>query len=108
MASGQPANLQEWTDNTPTTLLAVDKDGKLLFGADANLYRSNTNELTTDDALIVAGALTPSAEFNLRRTEQNGEPTLTDDETRLWWDSDDSKMWLVTRRSGTQYKMEMT
>jgi len=36
------------------------------------------------------------------------EPTLTNGEMRYWWDTVNSKMYLIIRRSGTQYKIELT
>ena len=53
----QTADLQHWQDSTGVILVAVDKDGKLLFGPsgsqDTNLYRSAANTLKTDDTFLV-------------------------------------------------------
>ena len=56
-AASQSANLQEWKNNTPTLLTAVDAAGKVVFGStgDTNLYRSAADTLATDDDINIKG-----------------------------------------------------
>lgn len=56
-ASGQTSDLFQLQNNAGTTLTAFDKDGKLVFGADTNLYRSAANNLKTDGNLNVVGSI---------------------------------------------------
>ena len=44
----------------------------------------------------------------LKTIESTTQPTLSDGETVLWWDTDDTNMYLLTRRDSTYYKIELT
>jgi len=40
--------------------------------------------------------------------EAAAEPTLADGDVVLWWDTDDTKLYLIHKRGATQYKVELT
>ncbi len=63
---------------------------------------------TTGTLIISEGIADLSAQLTkLKRFEAAAEPTLTNDEIALWWDTNLSQMWLIHRRSGTQYKVQL-
>ncbi len=43
--------------NAQTNTVELDEDGVFEIGNDTNLYRSNPDELTTDDSLVIAGSM---------------------------------------------------
>lgn len=57
--ASQTADLIQFQDSTGVIMTAIQADGKLVFGPsgaqDANLYRSATDTLRTDDDLFVTG-----------------------------------------------------
>lgn len=52
-AASQSAALLRFQDSAGATLIDVDAAGKLVWGADTNLYRSAADTLKTDDQFIV-------------------------------------------------------
>lgn len=79
----------------------------LLIGStiviDSSRNLTNIANITSTGTLDFTGA-----KWKPERYEAAAEPTLADDEAAFWWDTNLTQMWLLTRRSGTQYKIQMT
>jgi len=81
-------------------------------GAPFLVASGGSNELQCNRQLDLNGntfkANTSSDVILPRVHDAAAEPTLTDGEMRFWWDTVNSDMYLIIRRSGTQYKIELT
>lgn len=105
--------------------LAKDKAAQILSlivtglaGANAGLVRHDTSGDISGGLIAVAdlNALISDATLdstsdprNLTVYDQAAEPTLTNGDTAIWVDTDDSnRTWLIMRYSGVQRKVEMT
>jgi hypothetical protein len=51
---------------------------------------------------------TSSGTSELPMYEQTTEPILQDGETALWLDTSDNEMYLITCKSGNNFKVELT
>lgn len=86
-AASQTADIMQIQNSAGAILVAIDKDGKLVFGPsgaqDTNLYRSGANALATDDTLRVGVSGTGSTRLEVAGNNQS-LPTLGSGLTVQW------------------------
>jgi hypothetical protein len=105
--------VQDKDDDNDSDFFEVEVDdgtGKAVLKTPGTNPHEFNNLITATQGITVSGGThdLASAITKLKRIEAAAEPTLTNDEIALWWDTNLTQMWLIHRRSGTQYKVQLT
>jgi len=105
------ADLNSTASNATLNAAAGSNVNLSVGGAPFLVANGGSNEIQCNRQLDLNGntfkANTSSDVILPRIHDAASEPTLTDGEMRIWWDTALTKLWLIVRRSGTQYKVEL-